>query len=85
MLHFGRSDLPQKKKGLKRISTTKAGVAGISPDLKGEDLLRVVQQWIDQQANWLLILDSAGNALQGQRKPLVRCCILSLLGYFEYS
>jgi hypothetical protein len=27
--------------------------------LKGEDLLRSVQQWIERQTNWLLILDNA--------------------------
>ncbi|TVY22961.1 Calcium-independent phospholipase A2-gamma [Lachnellula hyalina] len=36
-----------------------ARVAGISPDLKGEDLLEVVRQWIEQQKDWLLILDNA--------------------------
>ncbi|KAL5330889.1 hypothetical protein ACEPPN_000414 [Leptodophora sp. 'Broadleaf-Isolate-01'] len=36
-----------------------ARVAGISPDLKGEDLLRAVQQWIEQQTDWLLVLDNA--------------------------
>ncbi|KAH7304625.1 hypothetical protein BKA65DRAFT_359589, partial [Rhexocercosporidium sp. MPI-PUGE-AT-0058] len=34
-------------------------VAGSSPDLKGEDLLMAVQQWIEQQNDWLLILDNA--------------------------
>ncbi|KAF8856400.1 FabD/lysophospholipase-like protein [Acephala macrosclerotiorum] len=34
-------------------------IAGLSQDLKGEDLLRAVQQWIDQQTNWLLVLDNA--------------------------
>ena len=32
--------------------------ANLSPDLKGEDLLRAVQQWIEQQTSWLLILDN---------------------------
>ena len=32
--------------------------ANLSPDLKGEDLLRAVQQWIEQQNSWLLILDN---------------------------
>ncbi|KAH6714712.1 P-loop containing nucleoside triphosphate hydrolase protein [Leptodontidium sp. MPI-SDFR-AT-0119] len=36
-----------------------ARVVGISPDLKGEDLLRAVQQWIEQQTDWLLVLDNA--------------------------
>ena len=35
--------------------------AGLSPDLKGENLLRAVQQWIEQQKNWLLVLDNADN------------------------
>ena len=32
--------------------------AGISLDLKGEDLLLAVQKWIEQLPNWLLILDN---------------------------
>ena len=32
--------------------------AGISLDLKGEDLLLAVQTWIEQLPNWLLILDN---------------------------
>ncbi|KAG0650465.1 Kinesin light chain [Hyphodiscus hymeniophilus] len=34
-------------------------MAGLSQDLKGDDLIRAVQQWIEQQTNWLLILDNA--------------------------
>ncbi|OBT70883.1 hypothetical protein VF21_09991 [Pseudogymnoascus sp. 05NY08] len=33
--------------------------AGISLDLKGEDLLLAVQKWIEELPNWLLILDNA--------------------------
>jgi hypothetical protein len=33
-------------------------VAGLSSDLKDEDLLRAVQQWIEQRTSWLLILDN---------------------------
>jgi hypothetical protein len=36
-----------------------AKIAKISPDLKGEDLLSAVKQWIEHQENWLLILDNA--------------------------
>ncbi|CZR68366.1 uncharacterized protein PAC_18265 [Phialocephala subalpina] len=36
-----------------------AKIAGLSADLKGEDLLRAVQQWIEQQTTWTLILDNA--------------------------
>ncbi len=36
-----------------------AKIAGLSPDLKGGDLLSVVKQWIEHQENWLLILDNA--------------------------
>jgi tetratricopeptide (TPR) repeat protein len=32
--------------------------ANLSPELNGEDLLRAVQQWIEQQTGWLLILDN---------------------------
>jgi len=32
--------------------------AGLSPDLKGEDLLRAVQQWIEQQISWLVVFDN---------------------------
>ena len=32
--------------------------ANLSPGLKGEDLLRAVQHWIEQQTSWLLILDN---------------------------
>jgi tetratricopeptide (TPR) repeat protein len=35
--------------------------ANLSPDLKGENLLRAVQQWIERQKNWLLVLDNADN------------------------
>jgi tetratricopeptide (TPR) repeat protein len=36
-----------------------AKLAGLPPDLKGEDLLRAVQQWMGQQTNWVLVLDNA--------------------------
>jgi hypothetical protein len=36
-----------------------AKIAGLSLDLKGEDMLRSVQLWIEQQTNWLLVLDNA--------------------------
>ncbi|KAF4616252.1 hypothetical protein G7Y89_g15154 [Cudoniella acicularis] len=36
-----------------------AKIAGLSADLKGQDLLRAVQKWIEQQTNWLLVLDNA--------------------------
>lgn len=36
-----------------------AKIADLPPDLKGEVLLSAVQQWIEQQTNWLLILDNA--------------------------
>lgn len=36
-----------------------AKIAGLSPDLKDEDLLRAVQQWMEQRTNWLLVLDNA--------------------------
>jgi hypothetical protein len=36
-----------------------AKIAKISPDLKGEDLLSTMKQWIEHQENWLLILDNA--------------------------
>ncbi|PQE09028.1 Acyl transferase acyl hydrolase lysophospholipase protein [Rutstroemia sp. NJR-2017a BBW] len=36
-----------------------ARIAGVSLDLKGEDLLGAVKQWIENQRNWLLILDNA--------------------------
>jgi hypothetical protein len=32
--------------------------AKLSPDLKGEDLLRAVQQWIEQQISWLVVFDN---------------------------
>ncbi|KAL5344298.1 hypothetical protein ACLOAV_010727 [Pseudogymnoascus australis] len=32
--------------------------AGISLDLKGEDLLLAVQRWIEQLPNWLIVLDN---------------------------
>jgi hypothetical protein len=35
-----------------------AKIANLSLELKGEDLLYRVQQWIEQQENWLLILDN---------------------------
>ncbi|KAL5346213.1 hypothetical protein ACLOAV_008480 [Pseudogymnoascus australis] len=35
--------------------------AGISLDLKGEDLLLAVQEWIEQLPNWLLVLDNVDN------------------------
>ena len=35
-----------------------AKLANLPLDLKGEDLLRTVQQWIEQQTSWLLILDN---------------------------
>jgi tetratricopeptide (TPR) repeat protein len=36
-----------------------AKIAGLSPDLKGEDLLHAVQLWMEQRTNWLLVLDNA--------------------------
>ncbi|PQE33407.1 kinesin light chain protein [Rutstroemia sp. NJR-2017a WRK4] len=38
-----------------------ARIAGVSLDLKGEDLLGAVKQWIENQRNWLLVLDNADN------------------------
>ena len=35
-----------------------ARAADLSSDLKGEDLLFAVQQWIEKQPSWLLILDN---------------------------
>ncbi|KAH6665735.1 hypothetical protein B0J14DRAFT_428026, partial [Halenospora varia] len=36
-----------------------AKIAALPPDLKGQDLLSAVKQWIEHQTNWLLILDNA--------------------------
>ncbi len=35
--------------------------ANLSPDLKGEDLLRAVQQWIESQTSWLIVFDNVDN------------------------
>jgi tetratricopeptide (TPR) repeat protein len=35
-----------------------AKIANLSLDQKGENLLRAVQQWIEQQTSWLLVLDN---------------------------
>ena len=45
-----------------------ANIAGLSLDLKVEDLLHAVQQWIEQQTSWLLIFDNA-NDLRIFKKP----------------
>lgn len=39
--------------------TDLAKIATLPTDLKGEDLLKAVKEWIEEQPNWLLILDSA--------------------------
>ncbi|RFU35064.1 hypothetical protein B7463_g1296, partial [Scytalidium lignicola] len=39
--------------------TNLAKIASLPPDLKGEDLLIAVKQWIELQTNWVLILDNA--------------------------
>jgi hypothetical protein len=45
-----------------------AKLAGLSPELKGLDLLRGVQQWLERQTNWLLVLDNADD-LKFFKKP----------------
>jgi hypothetical protein len=45
-----------------------ARIAGVSLDLKGEDLLGAVKQWIENQRNWLLVLDNADD-LKIFKKP----------------
>jgi hypothetical protein len=32
---------------------------GLSPDLKGENLLRAVKHWLEQQSSWLVVIDNA--------------------------
>lgn len=48
--------------------TNLAKIASLSPDLKGEDLLIAVKQWIELQTNWILILDNADD-LRLFKKP----------------
>jgi Tetratricopeptide repeat len=48
--------------------TNLAKIASLPPDLKGEDLLIAVKQWIELQTNWVLILDNADD-LKLFKKP----------------
>ena len=48
--------------------TNLAKIASLPPDLKGEDLLIAVKQWIELQTNWVLVLDNADD-LKLFKKP----------------
>jgi tetratricopeptide (TPR) repeat protein len=48
--------------------TNLAKIASLPPDLKGEDLLFAVKQWIELQTNWVLVLDNADD-LKLFKKP----------------
>ncbi|KAI9668495.1 MAG: hypothetical protein M1829_005373 [Trizodia sp. TS-e1964] len=52
--------------------TKLATKAKISPNIKGQDLLRAVQEWIEQQKNWLLVLDNADD-LEIFKSPYSDC------------
>jgi tetratricopeptide (TPR) repeat protein len=48
--------------------TNLAKIASLPPDLKGEDLLFAIKQWIELQTNWVLVLDNADD-LKLFKKP----------------